>query len=139
MCPEPFSWAKNKRKLFSEGKSRGPLLAGAELKTRKRLFGCKFFHNGHVEDLQCCPLVNKAYSLFNYEAKRFGIDVIVLCYTGSVVLRFTFLLNFFYLTQDPFGEDGFSVPLSQRSFFFQFFRGFEMLLVLHNRLRHVNR
>ena len=38
-----------------------------------------------------------------------------------------------------FGEDGFSVPLSQRSFFFQFFRGFEMLLVLHNRLRHVNR
>ena len=37
-----------------------------------------------------------------------------------------------------FGEDGFSVPLSQRSFFFQFFRGFEMLLVLHNHLRHVN-
>ena len=31
MCPKPFSWAKNKRKLFSEGKSRGPLLAGAAL------------------------------------------------------------------------------------------------------------
>ena len=45
------------------------LLAGAALKTCKRLFGCKFFHNGHVEDLQCCPLVNKAYSLFQYEAK----------------------------------------------------------------------
>ena len=27
MCPKPFSWAKNKRKLFSDGKSRGPLLA----------------------------------------------------------------------------------------------------------------
>ena len=69
MCPKPFSWAKNKRKLFSDGKSRGPLLAGAALKTCKRLLGCKFFHNGHVEDLQCCPLVNKAYSLFQYEAK----------------------------------------------------------------------
>ena len=31
MCPKPFSWAKNKRKLFSDGKSRGPLLAGAAL------------------------------------------------------------------------------------------------------------
>ena len=32
MCPKPFSWAKNKRKLFSDRKSRGPLLAGAALK-----------------------------------------------------------------------------------------------------------
>ena len=32
VCPQPFSWAKNKRKLLSEGKSRGPLLAGAALK-----------------------------------------------------------------------------------------------------------
>ena len=32
MCPKPFSWAKNKRKLFSDGKSRGPLLAGAAFK-----------------------------------------------------------------------------------------------------------
>ena len=31
MCPKPFSWTKNKRKLFSDGKSRGPLLAGAAL------------------------------------------------------------------------------------------------------------
>ena len=31
MCPKHFSWAKNKRKLFSDGKSRGPLLAGAAL------------------------------------------------------------------------------------------------------------
>ena len=38
-------------------------------KTCKRLFGCKFFHDGHVEDLQCCPLVNKAFSLFRYGAK----------------------------------------------------------------------
>ena len=30
--PKPFSWAKNKRKLFSDGKSRGPLLARAALK-----------------------------------------------------------------------------------------------------------
>ena len=32
MCPKPFSWAKNKRELFSDGKSRGPLLARAALK-----------------------------------------------------------------------------------------------------------
>ena len=32
MCPKPFSRAKNKRKLFSDGKSRGPLLAGVALK-----------------------------------------------------------------------------------------------------------
>ena len=31
MCPNPFSWAKNKRKLSSDGKSRGPLLARAVL------------------------------------------------------------------------------------------------------------
>ena len=31
MCPKPFSWAKNKRKLFCDGKSRGPLLGGAAL------------------------------------------------------------------------------------------------------------
>ena len=35
MCPKPFSWAKNKRKLFSDGKSRGPLLARVALKTRE--------------------------------------------------------------------------------------------------------
>ena len=32
MCPKPFSWAKNKRKIFSVGKSRGPLLARVALK-----------------------------------------------------------------------------------------------------------
>ena len=32
MWPKPFSWAKNKRELFSDGKSRGPLLARAALK-----------------------------------------------------------------------------------------------------------
>ena len=32
MCPRPFSWAKSKRKIFSDGKSRGPLLAKAALK-----------------------------------------------------------------------------------------------------------
>ena len=26
ICPKPFWWAKNKRKLFSDAKSRGPLL-----------------------------------------------------------------------------------------------------------------
>ena len=31
MCSKPFSWAKNKRKLFSDGKPGGPLLAGAAL------------------------------------------------------------------------------------------------------------
>ena len=31
MCPKPFSWAKNKRKLFSVGKTRGPLIARAAL------------------------------------------------------------------------------------------------------------
>ena len=33
MCPKPCSWAKNKRKLFTDGKSRRPLLAGAALNT----------------------------------------------------------------------------------------------------------
>ena len=32
MCPKPFSWAKNKRKIFSDGKSRGPPLARAAIK-----------------------------------------------------------------------------------------------------------
>ena len=32
MCPKPFSWAKNKRKLFSDGKLSGPLLARVALK-----------------------------------------------------------------------------------------------------------
>ena len=31
MCPKPFSWAKNKRELFSDEKSRGPLIARAAL------------------------------------------------------------------------------------------------------------
>ena len=30
-----ISWAKNKRKLFSDGKSRGPLLARAALNVKK--------------------------------------------------------------------------------------------------------
>ena len=33
ICLKPFSWAKNGRKLFSNGKSRGPLLARAVLKS----------------------------------------------------------------------------------------------------------
>ena len=32
MCPKPLSWAKNKRKFFLDGKSRGPLLARTALK-----------------------------------------------------------------------------------------------------------
>ena len=32
MCPKPFSWAKNKRKRFSDGQSRGPLVARVALK-----------------------------------------------------------------------------------------------------------
>ena len=32
MSPKPFSWAKNKGKLFLDGKLRGPLLARAALK-----------------------------------------------------------------------------------------------------------
>ena len=34
MCPKPFSWAKNKRKLFSDGKSIEPLLARVALSFR---------------------------------------------------------------------------------------------------------
>ena len=33
ICSKSFSWAKIKRKYFSDGKSRGPLLARAALKT----------------------------------------------------------------------------------------------------------
>ena len=36
MCLKPFSWAKNKRKLFSVGKTRGPLLARAALSCMQR-------------------------------------------------------------------------------------------------------
>ena len=32
MCPKPFSWAKKRKKLFLDGKSRGPLFARAVLK-----------------------------------------------------------------------------------------------------------
>ena len=31
MCPKPFPWVKNKRKLSSDGKLRGPFLARAAL------------------------------------------------------------------------------------------------------------
>ena len=33
MYPKPFSWARNERKLFSDGKSRGPLLERVALKS----------------------------------------------------------------------------------------------------------
>ena len=32
MCPKTFSWAKNRGKLFLDGKPRGPLFARAALK-----------------------------------------------------------------------------------------------------------
>ena len=38
MSPKPFSWAKSKRTLFPDGKSRGPLLAKAALKQPKHYF-----------------------------------------------------------------------------------------------------
>ena len=38
MCPKPFPWAKNKRRLFPDGKSRGPFLAKAALKQPKHYF-----------------------------------------------------------------------------------------------------
>ena len=38
----PFSWAKNKRKLFSDGKTRGPLLARAALKVFVRAASATF-------------------------------------------------------------------------------------------------
>ena len=44
MCPKPFSWAKKKRKkrkkrkLFSDGKSIGPLLARAALNQHARRY-----------------------------------------------------------------------------------------------------
>ena len=45
MCPKPFTWAKNKRKLFSDGKSWGPLLTGAALKIRGATIWTLFFPN----------------------------------------------------------------------------------------------
>ena len=33
MCPKSFSWAKNKRELFSDGKLRGPLLVALKYHT----------------------------------------------------------------------------------------------------------
>ena len=37
MCFKPFSWAKSKRKLFSDGRSWGPLLARAAPNTYPRV------------------------------------------------------------------------------------------------------
>ena len=48
---KPFSWAKDKRKLFLDGKSRGPLLARAALKMSSDWFECVlvvFFYVGRV-------------------------------------------------------------------------------------------
>ena len=43
MCPKPFPWAKNKRKLFSDGKWRGPLLVRVALNNSlKVLLFCVF-------------------------------------------------------------------------------------------------
>ena len=36
MCPKPFPWEKNKKKLFPDGKSRGPFLARAALNSYQR-------------------------------------------------------------------------------------------------------
>ena len=57
MCPKPFSWAKNKRKLFSVGKSRGPLLARVALKlsNHKILRPCLYLVDGRL-----CSLIQSA-------------------------------------------------------------------------------
>ena len=48
MCPKPFSWAKNKRKLFSDGKSRGPLLARVALKSLSESYAVLFIFHPRV-------------------------------------------------------------------------------------------
>ena len=50
MCPKPFSQAKNKRKLFSDGKSRRPLLARVALN--------KYYIRTYFADLMTTKYVN---------------------------------------------------------------------------------
>ena len=40
------------------------------LRSFKSLHGYKLFHDGHVEDLQCCRLENKPFSYFQFKVKR---------------------------------------------------------------------
>ena len=58
-CLKPFSWAKSKRKLFSDGQSRGLLLARAALKTCQD----KMNSNQHydVSHLQCMMVSQVSY------------------------------------------------------------------------------
>ena len=120
-------------------------------KTCKRLLECKFFHDGHVEDLQCCPLVNKAYSLFQYEAKptspQCGHDDYlafwdrcdrIMLYRISGAALYIFI-KFFLFDIGPFRRRWFFSTFISTFILFSVFRGFEMLRVLHNLLRHVNR
>lgn len=39
------------------------------LRSFKSLLGYKLFHNGHVEDLQCCRLENKNFCFFRFKVK----------------------------------------------------------------------
>ena len=54
MCPKPFSWAKKKRKLFSDGKSRGPLLARVALNNTKTYNISDVDMNFHSVNPQLC-------------------------------------------------------------------------------------
>ena len=51
MCPKPFSWAKNKRELFSDGKLRGPLLVALKYHTYLAL-GSSLVVNAKVSSTQ---------------------------------------------------------------------------------------
>ena len=54
MCPKPFSWAKKKRKLFSDGKSRGPLLARVALNNTETYNISDVDMNFHSVNPQLC-------------------------------------------------------------------------------------
>ena len=73
MCPEAFSWAKYKRKMFSEGKSRGPLLTRAALDFF--FYFVPFFSSSPENTFQCfCSFCHVAWNWpLNKEIKLFRI------------------------------------------------------------------
>ena len=73
MCHVAFSWAKCKRKMFSDGKSRGPLLTRAALDFF--FYFVPFFSSSPENTFQCfCSFCHVAWNRpLNKEIKLFRI------------------------------------------------------------------
>ena len=88
MCPKPFSWAKNKRKLFSDRKSKGSLLARAAL----RFIHCYLINLTHMKVIECHLWQETNDSSWN----RFRHKILAALYCQCLNNLFFFARNRFF-------------------------------------------